>query len=68
MTIGLEEKMDKISKRIKKIKTSQQSQHDIIKEVLLDIIEVIEAELKNRVKATNRPNNLEQFTMINKEK
>ena len=59
MTIGLEEKMDKISKRIKSIKTSQQSQHDIIKEVLLDILNIIEDELKVK-KVLKPPANIDK--------
>jgi len=41
----MEERLVKIGKKIKSIKTSQQSQHDIIKEVLLELLEIIAEEL-----------------------
>ena len=41
----MEERLIKIGKKIKSIKTSQQSQHDIIKEVLLELLEIISEEL-----------------------
>ena len=51
----MDERLVKVGKKIKKIKTSQQSQHDIIKEVLLDILDIIEGELKNVVKVPEIP-------------
>lgn len=39
-------KMEEVSEKIKNIKISQRSQHDVIKEVLLEILQVIEEELK----------------------
>ena len=42
----MDERLIKIGKRIKSIKTSQQSQHDIIKEVLLELLEIIADEFK----------------------
>ena len=41
----MEERLIKIGKKIKSIKTSQQSQHDIIKEALLELLEIISEEL-----------------------
>jgi len=49
----MDERLVKVGKKIKKIKTSQQSQHDIIKEVLLDILAIIEEELKTIPKSEN---------------
>ena len=55
----MDERLVKVGKKIKRIKTSQQSQHDIIKEVLLDIMEVIEDELKVK-KVLKPPANIDK--------
>ena len=44
----MDERLVKIEKKIKNIKTSQQSQHDIIKEVLLELLDIISEEFKKR--------------------
>jgi len=46
----MEKELVKIGEKIKRIKTSRQSQHDIIKEVLSDILDLISNELKLRQK------------------